>query len=73
MLVLGGIGTLIGGMIGAVVFTVTRDELAAIDPVYWSFWMGLILCAIVLSGSGGISGGLRRLEARVRSRAGPLR
>jgi branched-chain amino acid transport system permease protein len=64
MLVLGGAGTLVGGMIGALVFTVARDELAALDPVYWNFWMGLILCAIVLSGSGGIIGLLRRVERR---------
>ncbi|HUK60282.1 MAG TPA: branched-chain amino acid ABC transporter permease [Stellaceae bacterium] len=64
MLVLGGIGNLVGGMIGAMVFTVARDELAALDPVYWNFWMGLILCAIVLSGSGGIVGLLRRIERR---------
>jgi branched-chain amino acid transport system permease protein len=61
-LVLGGIGSLIGGMIGSVVFTVARDELAALDPVYWNFWMGLILCAVVLSGSGGIMGLLRRIS-----------
>jgi branched-chain amino acid transport system permease protein len=70
MLVLGGIGNLVGGMIGAMVFTVARDELAALDPVYWNFWMGLILCAIVLSGSGGIIGLLRRIERRV---SGPPR
>ena len=64
MLVLGGIGNLVGGMIGAMVFTVARDELAALDPVYWNFWMGLILCTIVLSGSGGIIGLLRRIERR---------
>jgi branched-chain amino acid transport system permease protein len=64
MLVLGGIGTLTGPMIGALVFTVARDELAALDPVYWNFWMGLILCAVVLSGSGGIIGLLRRVERR---------
>ncbi len=71
MLVLGGIGNLVGGMVGALVFTVARDQLAAIDPVYWNFWMGLILCTIVLSGSGGIVGGLRRLEGRLRRAAEP--
>lgn len=65
MLVLGGIGNLIGGMVGAMVFIVARDELAALDPVYWNFWMGLILAAIVLSGSGGIIGLLRRIERRL--------
>jgi branched-chain amino acid transport system permease protein len=70
MLVLGGIGKLVGAMIGAMVFTVARDELAALDPVYWNFWMGLILCAIVLSGSGGIIGLLRRIERRA---SGPPR
>ena len=44
-------------MIGAVVFTVARDELAAIDPVYWNFWIGLILCVVVLSAAAASSGG----------------
>jgi branched-chain amino acid transport system permease protein len=59
-LVLGGIGSLIGGMIGAIVYTVARDQLALINPAYWDFWVGLILCVIVLSGTGGITGILRR-------------
>jgi branched-chain amino acid transport system permease protein len=65
MLVLGGIGNLIGAMIGAVVYTVARDQLATIDPVYWNFWIGLILAAIVLAGSGGIVGILRRAASRL--------
>jgi branched-chain amino acid transport system permease protein len=69
-LVMGGIGNLVGGMIGALVYTVARDELAELNPVYWNFWMGLILCAVVLSGSGGIIGLVRRIERRL---AGPPR
>jgi branched-chain amino acid transport system permease protein len=69
-LVLGGIGSLIGGMIGAIVYTVARDQLSLINPAYWDFWVGLILCVIVLSGTGGIVGILRRsvdwVLARVR-------
>ncbi len=65
-LALGGIGNLIGGMVGAIVYGVARDQLAALDPIYWNFWMGLILCAIVLSGSGGIIGILRRIERYTR-------
>jgi branched-chain amino acid transport system permease protein len=59
-LVLGGIGSLIGGMIGAIVYTVLRDQLSLINPAYWDFWVGLILCIVVLSGTGGITGILRR-------------
>jgi branched-chain amino acid transport system permease protein len=59
-LVLGGIGSLIGGMIGAVAYTVLRDQLSLINPAYWDFWVGLILVIIVMSGTGGITGILRR-------------
>jgi branched-chain amino acid transport system permease protein len=69
-LVLGGIGSLIGGMIGAVAYTVARDQLSLINPAYWDFWIGLILVVIVMSGTGGITGILRRsmdwIVARVR-------
>jgi branched-chain amino acid transport system permease protein len=59
-LVLGGIGSLIGGMIGAIFYTVARDQLSLINPAYWDFWVGLILCVVVMSGTGGIVGILRR-------------
>ena len=64
-LVLGGIGNLAGGMVGAIVYTVVRDQLSAIDPAYWNFWVGLIICVIVMTGSGGIVGILRRAVDRV--------
>jgi branched-chain amino acid transport system permease protein len=67
-LVLGGIGTLIGGMVGAIVYTVARDQLSLINPAYWDFWVGLILCVIVLSGTGGVVGILRRSVDWVRAR-----
>jgi branched-chain amino acid transport system permease protein len=59
-LVLGGIGNLIGAMIGALVYTVLRDQLSLINPAYWDFWVGLVLVIIVMSGTGGITGILRR-------------
>jgi branched-chain amino acid transport system permease protein len=66
MLVLGGAGHLYGGLIGAAVFIVARDVLAGLDPVYWYFWLGLILAAVVLIGRGGLLGLARRLLGRFR-------
>ncbi|MBY5801031.1 branched-chain amino acid ABC transporter permease [Rhizobium leguminosarum] len=50
VLVIGGVGYLYGGIIGAVIFTVLRDWLSVSTPQYWMFWIGLILIAIVLVG-----------------------
>jgi len=50
VLILGGIGYLYGGLIGAVVFKLLQDWLAALTPQYWQFWIGLILVVIVLVG-----------------------
>ncbi len=66
MLVLGGAGHLYGALIGAAVFIVARDVLAGLDPVYWYFWLGLILAAVVLIGRGGLLGLARRLLGRFR-------
>lgn len=59
-LVMGGMGNLIGGMVGAIAYTVLRDQLSLINPAYWDFWVGLILVVIVMTGTGGITGILRR-------------
>lgn len=50
VLVIGGVGYLYGGMIGAIVFVLLRDYLSVITPQYWMFWIGLILIAIVMFG-----------------------
>ena len=63
MTVLGGIGTLLGGFVGAAFYTVARDNLSEINPTYWNFWLGLFLFLIVSLGRGGLLGGLRRLQA----------
>ena len=60
MLVLGGTGRLYGAIIGAGVFMLAQDFLAAKNPVYWEFWLGLALVAFVLFARGGILGGVRR-------------
>jgi branched-chain amino acid transport system permease protein len=50
VLVIGGVGYLYGGILGAVVFTILRDWLSVITPQYWMFWIGLILIIIVMIG-----------------------
>ncbi len=43
MLVLGGAGRLYGGIIGAIIFMVARDQFSGIAPQYWYFWIGILL------------------------------
>ena len=50
VLVLGGIGYLYGGLVGALVFKLLQDGLSALTPQYWQFWVGLILVVLVLIG-----------------------
>ena len=60
MLVLGGTGRLYGAIIGTGVFMLAQDFLAAKNPVYWEFWLGLALVVFVLFARGGILGWVRR-------------
>jgi branched-chain amino acid transport system permease protein len=64
MLVLGGVGRLYGGPVGAIIFMVARDRFSGINPQYWYFWIGLLLVAVVLCLPGGILGGVARARAR---------
>ncbi len=64
VLVIGGVGWLYGGLVGAVVFKLMQDALASITPQYWQFWIGLVLVALVLVGRERISGFGRRLFRR---------
>ena len=50
MLVIGGVGWLYGGVVGAVVFKLLHDVIAGITPQYWTFWVGLFLVVLVLVG-----------------------
>lgn len=49
MVVLGGAGRLYGAMIGAAVFMIARDWLANVNPVYWEFWLGVLLIVVVFA------------------------
>lgn len=50
VLVIGGTGYLYGGVIGAVVFKLLHDLIAAWTPQYWTFWIGLFLVVLVMVG-----------------------
>jgi branched-chain amino acid transport system permease protein len=65
MLVLGGTGRLYGGLVGAIVFMVAHHYLSDINPVYWQFWLGLLLVVVVMFARGGIMGGVDTLRARL--------
>ena len=67
MLVLGGAGRLYGGLVGALIFMVARDQLADMNPQYWYFWLGVLLIAVIIFMPNGVLGGLARLISRWRS------
>jgi branched-chain amino acid transport system permease protein len=50
MLVIGGVGWLYGGVVGALVFKLLQDFISSITPQYWTFWIGLFLVVLVLVG-----------------------
>jgi branched-chain amino acid transport system permease protein len=66
MLVLGGAGRLYGGLVGAAVFMIAHHYLSDLNPVYWQFWLGLLLVVVVLFARGGILGAWQILRSRIR-------
>ena len=64
VLVIGGAAMLYGGFVGALVYVVLRDQLAALNPIYWYFWIGLLLVLIVAFFRTGILPSLRTLWLR---------
>ncbi|MHB2169365.1 branched-chain amino acid ABC transporter permease [Alsobacter sp. R-9] len=71
VLVIGGVGYLYGGLIGAVVFKVLQDFLANITPQYWQFWIGLILVVLVLAGRERVTARVLDAWRRLTSRGEP--
>ena len=56
MLIIGGVGRLYGAFLGVPLFMVAQDRFAQIDPVYWDFWIGLLLLMVVVFARGGVLG-----------------
>jgi branched-chain amino acid transport system permease protein len=63
MVILGGIGTLLGGVIGAVV-VLLLEEWLSIFTTHWRMGLGLVLIAVVLFSPKGIGGLVERLMGR---------
>ncbi|WP_407157788.1 branched-chain amino acid ABC transporter permease [Bradyrhizobium sp. STM 3557] len=61
MVILGGMGTLFGPVIGAVVYLVLEELLSQVTE-YWALIMGPLLLLVVLFGRGGIMGLVGRLH-----------
>ncbi|MWL89955.1 MULTISPECIES: branched-chain amino acid ABC transporter permease [unclassified Cupriavidus] len=68
MLVLGGTGRLYGALIGAALFMIAQDVLSGINPVYWQFWIGLLLVLMVLFAKGGVMGAISTVRDRMAAR-----
>jgi branched-chain amino acid transport system permease protein len=67
MLIVGGTGRLYGGLVGAAVYMVARDQLSGLNPQYWYFWIGILLIAVVMLLPNGLLGGLSALARRLRA------
>ncbi len=60
MLIIGGIGRLYGAFIGVPLYMIAQDRFSAIDPVYWYFWIGLLMVLVVVFARGGVLGLIER-------------
>jgi branched-chain amino acid transport system permease protein len=73
VLIIGGVGYLYGGIIGAIAFKLGQDWLAHLTPQYWHFWLGLFLVTFVLVGRDRLLGWHAGLRALALQRLGSLR
>ncbi|HEV2099594.1 MAG TPA: branched-chain amino acid ABC transporter permease [Stellaceae bacterium] len=63
MLIIGGVGRLYGGFIGVPLYMIAQDRFSTIEPVYWYFWIGLLMVLLVLFARGGVLGFAERLRS----------
>jgi branched-chain amino acid transport system permease protein len=66
VVILGGLGTLVGPVLGAAVFVFLKHEIQA-ETDYWHLFVGLVLIAVVVSGGRGLYGTLEDRVARRRA------
>jgi branched-chain amino acid transport system permease protein len=68
MLIIGGVGRLYGAFIGVPIYMIAQDRFSSIDPVYWYFWIGLLMIGLVTFARGGLLGLGERLWLRASRR-----
>jgi branched-chain amino acid transport system permease protein len=66
MLIIGGVGRLYGGFIGVPLYMIAQDRFSTIEPVYWYFWIGLLMVMLVTFARGGVLGLLETMQRRGR-------
>ena len=62
MLIIGGVGQLYGAFIGVPLYMIAQDRFSSIEPVYWYFWIGLLMVLLVTFARGGVLGLLDKLR-----------
>jgi branched-chain amino acid transport system permease protein len=68
MIILGGVGRLYGAFVGVPLYMIAQDRFSEIDPVYWYFWIGLLLVLVVVFARGGVLGLVDALLRRITRR-----
>lgn len=70
MLVLGGLGTLYGALLGTVIFLSFEHVVSAINPFHWMTMVGALLIGVVLAAPSGLTGLLKPLTYKAGSKKG---
>ena len=66
MLVLGGVGSLYGALVGAPVYMLLKHFSSQWNPFYWMLIIGVLLIGVVLLGRGGVVGLLQLAVRKLR-------
>jgi branched-chain amino acid transport system permease protein len=69
MVILGGVGQLYGGILGAAIYLILEEALSA-RTIHWQLGLGVVLLAVVLYARGGIAAIAMQLFIRRRSSGG---